>query len=80
MKRMIFLFGALALSACAGGFGGDEYALNRSAVAPGATVVGGPAKGINPVSGELIGAGGMSARSFGNPNDARYDPLRVNRN
>ncbi|MGE4062534.1 MAG: hypothetical protein AB7E79_04120 [Rhodospirillaceae bacterium] len=82
MTRIILLLLTLSLTAC---YSSQEYAVSRSALAPGAAVVGGPVKGINPVSGELIGAGigagsGMPVRSLGNPRYQRYDPMRLNRN
>lgn len=76
MTRIALLLAFVALTGC--GYSTDEYALNRAALAPGAGIVGGPVKDISPVSGELIG-GGTSARSFGNPEYERYDPLRGNR-
>lgn len=82
MTRIASFLLPLALAAC--GYSAEEYALNRSAITPGAAVVGGPVKGLNPVSGELIGAGigagsGTPVRSLGNPDHERYDPLRINR-
>jgi len=70
MLRYVPFLIVLNLAAC--GSRGEEYALNRSAVAPGIGFVGGPVKGINPVSGELIGGGigagsGMPVRSLGRP-------------
>ena len=78
MTRTALLLSCLSLSAC--GYSTNEYALNRNAMAPGAAMVGGPVKGINPVSGELIGGSGTPARSLGNPKYERYDPLRLHRN
>ena len=79
MMRYIFLAAVLPLAAC--GYSTEEYALNRSALAPGVGVVGGPVKDINPVSGEVVGNGigagsGMPARSLVNPAHDRYDALR----
>lgn len=75
--RIATLCSLVLLSAC--GYSNDEYALNSSSVAPGVGVVGGPVTGVNPVSGELMGAGlsagaGTSVRSLGNPENERYDP------
>jgi hypothetical protein len=82
MTRFVLLAALLPLAAC--GYSTEEYALNRSALAPGVGVVGGPVKGINPVSGEIVGAGvgagsGMPSRSLVNPARDRYDPFRPNR-
>lgn len=77
MTRFILLAALLPLAAC--GYSTEEYALNRSALAPGVGVVGGPVKDINPVSGETVGNGvgsGMPSRSLVNPAHDRYDPFR----
>jgi hypothetical protein len=78
MKNFAMILIAASLAAC--GYSTDEYALNRNALAPGAAVTGAPVKGINPVSGELMGGSGTPARSLGNPKFERYDPHRVYRN
>jgi hypothetical protein len=82
MTRFASLLLAISMTAC--GYSTDNYALNRSALAPGAAVVGGPVKGINPVSGNLIGTGitagsGAPMRALANPKYERYDPLRIKR-
>ena len=70
MLRYMPILIVLSLAACGTG-GGEEYALNRSALAPGVGFVGGPVKGINPVNGQLIGGmgggPGMPDRAFSRP-------------
>jgi predicted metal-dependent phosphoesterase TrpH len=75
MTRFILFAALLPLAAC--GYSTEEYALNRSALAPGIGVMGGAVKDINPVSGQIIGAGvtagsAMPARSLVNPAYERY--------
>jgi hypothetical protein len=82
MTRFALVLLAVSLTAC--GYNTDEYELNRSALAPGTAIVGGSVKGINPVSGHLIGTGigagsGMPARALVNPKYDRYEPLRIKR-
>lgn len=77
MKYVPAILLAALLSAC--GYSTNEYALNHNTLAPSAAAIGGPVKGINPVTGELIGGSGTPARSLGNPKYERYDPMRINR-